>query len=264
MKESFWRAKKYFNYKLFAKHRKGHGIHSPFVYNFIRNVLMDKKYYSDYDLIENYRKSLLNSKKAVEINDLGAGSKRMKTNSRKISDIVKNSSVIPKYGKLLYRLVKYFNTQSIVELGTSFGISTQYLALGNLESKVVSIESNYQLIDILKNYLNKNVIQNIKVVEGNFDETLPNVLKDIDRIDLAYIDGNHAFEPTLKYFNLLKEKCHNDSCLIFDDIYWSKEMNRAWEKIKQDEDIKATIDLFQFGIVFFRKEMSKENFIIKY
>ena len=183
---------------------------------------------------------------------------------RKVKDIVRVSSVSKKYGELLYKLVQYFNCNNILELGTSLGVSTHYLALASTTSKVISIESNYQLIDIVLKQFKKLGIQNTKIIEGNFDHVLETVLEETEMLDLVFIDGNHSKDATLKYFELIKPKLHNDSCIIFDDIYWSKEMCEAWNIIKKDNLVRVSIDIYQFGIVFFRKESSKENFVIRF
>jgi predicted O-methyltransferase YrrM len=264
MNDLFWRTKKFLSYKVFSKHRKGHGIHSPFVYNLVRNVFLDNVRIDDFDIVEKYRCELNNSRTEIEIKDLGAGSKSLRGTTRKIKDIVRVSSVSKKYGELLYKLVKYLNSNTILELGTSVGISTQYLALANTKSKVISIESNYQLIDIVLKQFKKLGIQNAKIVEGNFDQALETVLSETEKLDFVFIDGNHSKEATLRYFELIKPNLHNNSCIIFDDIYWSKGMYEAWNEMKRDEYVSVTIDIFQFGIVFFREESSKENFVIKF
>jgi len=85
-----------------------------------------------------------------------------------------------------------------------------------------------------------------------------------DVIDLVYFDGNHQKEPTLNYFHTCLQKAHKNSLFIFDDIHWSDGMEEAWEQIKKHDRVHLTIDLFQFGIVFFEKEMPKQHFILKF
>ena len=101
-------------------------------------------------------------------------------------------------------------------------------------------------------------------IQGEFSKTLPILLEELPRVDFAYVDGNHSLEPTVDYFNLLLKKCHTHSVLVFDDINWSQEMKQAWSSIKNHEAVTVTIDLFAFGIVFFRREQEKEHFKIRY
>ena len=80
---------------------------------------------------------------------------------------------------------------------------------------------------------------------------------------MVYFDGNHQKAATLEYFQHCLQFVNNESFFIFDDIHWSKEMESAWEEIKKHPKVKVTIDTFQWGIVFFRKEQEKEHFIIR-
>ncbi len=83
------------------------------------------------------------------------------------------------------------------------------------------------------------------------------------KYSLLFIDGNHQKEATLAYFEKLLPTVHNDSVMIFDDIHWSKGMEEAWEIIKQHSEVRVTIDTFQWGLVFFRREQEKEHFVIR-
>jgi predicted O-methyltransferase YrrM len=105
----------------------------------------------------------------------------------------------------------------------------------------------------------------IRIVTGNFDETLAPVLEDLPRLDFAFLDGNHRKEPTLHYFSQCLAKTHNDSLLIFDDIHWTPEMEEAWQEICRHPAVTFTIDLFFVGLVFFRQEFKeKQHFVLRY
>ena len=106
---------------------------------------------------------------------------------------------------------------------------------------------------------------NIEQEIGNFNEKLPEVLAGINTVEMAFIDGNHRYQPTLNYFNLLIEKANENTILVFDDIYWSPEMTRAWTEIKKDPRITLTIDIYRFGIAFMHREkLAKEDFVLRY
>ena len=253
---------KYIKHSLSAN-RKGYGIHSPFVYNLSIKVFKDKKKYLEFTNIEKIRKKILNSKKTISVTDFGAGSKRMKKNSRKIKKIVKHSASNKKYSELLFRLAKYFRAKTILELGTSVGIGTLYLGLANKNCKTHTIEGCTETYEIAKsNFQNFNA--NIHAYNGRFKVVLKKILPDITKLDLVFIDGNHSKAATLDYFNMLLPYCHNDTVLIFDDISWSKGMNEAWETVKAHPKVTATIDIFKLGIVFLKKELSKQDFVIYY
>ncbi len=255
---------KYLKYKLSAKHRKGFGIHSPFLYHFVREILFGKQYFYAYDAIAELRYDLFESNEEIQVKDFGAGSKVMKSNIRKIKDIAKFSGISEKFGEMLFRIIEHYKPQTIIELGTSLGLGTLYLTMPDSKTKIYTIEGCPETAKkALQNFEEFNV-KNINQIVGNIDDELPNVLKNINKLDFVYFDGNHQKEATLNYFNWCKQKVHNDTIFYFDDIHWSKGMEEAWEEIKADKEVRLTVDLFFSGIVFFRKELSKENFVVKF
>lgn len=239
-------------------------LHSPFAYEFYTNLLKDERRYYSFRAIEQRRYQLLRNHSVLQATDLGAGSKFQRT-TRSVSDVARYSAKRAKYGQLLYRMVNYFNPKNILELGTSLGISTAYLASARSHSQVTTLEGWPEILELAKETFKVLKLNNITTVQGNFDATLDGVLESIPAIDLAFIDGNHQEEPTLRYFEKCLTKVHNNSILIFDDIYWMPGMENAWNKIKAHPDVRLTIDTFHVGIVFFRKEIrTKQHFKFRY
>lgn len=257
-------AGKYLLYYFAASNGKGHGIHSPFVYDFIRHVLNDTTRYGAYAQVEALRSRLRKDNRLLTIEDLGAGS-GFHNRERRIADIVRHAAKPPKLAQLLFRIVRYYRSQSIMELGTSAGLTTAYLAMANKNAAVLSIEGAAQVAELAKKNLENLQIQNIRVVTGNFDLVLPQVLSEGVRPDLVFVDGNHRKAPTLQYFNLLLNSINSSSILIFDDIHWSKEMEEAWESVRAHPKVLLTIDLFFMGLVFFSNEFKiKQHFVVRY
>jgi len=255
---------KYFRYFFKARFYKGHGIHSPFIYKFVREVVYQDSKKNDYKIIESYRNLLLKNYNLIKIDDYGAGSKTINSEYRKVKQIAKYSSTKKKYGKLLYRIVNFYKPNNIIELGTSLGIGTLYLALGNKKSKIYSIEGSKEIYKITTKNINRFNIKNIELLNNKFEIELLKILNEIDTVDLVFFDGNHHKNATINYFNLCIKKINNNSIFIFDDIHWSKGMEEAWNTICLHSKTKVCIDLFQFGIVFFKQELSKENYILRY
>lgn len=255
---------KYIKYRLTAKHKKGYGVHSPFLYHFVSELMYGKQYFYAFDDIFDLRDDLLFSKDQIEVTDFGAGSKIMKSNIRKIKDIAKYSAISEKFGELIFKIIEFYKPQNILELGTSLGIGTLYLAMPNSKAKVYTIEGCPQTAkQASKNFKELN-IKNISQITGNINTELPNLLSKIDKLDFVYFDGNHQKEATINYFNLCLEKAHNNTIFYFDDIHWSEGMEEAWATIKSNKKVSLSIDLFFSGIVFFKKELSKEDFIVKF
>ncbi len=256
--------KSYLNYKFHAKNL--HDLHSPFAFNLIKDVVYHKQCYPAYQQVNELRKQLKDNFSVIEINDFGAGAgnKKYIEQLKSISAIYKNNSIRTKYGELLYRLVDHFQPKYILELGTSLGISTVYQALAAPEATLITAEGCSGIAEKAYENFQRLNLKNIKIEIGNFDLLLESILDRLPQVDFAFIDGNHRKDPTINYFQLCKKKSYNDTVLIFDDIHWSSDMNEAWNVINQDESVTLSLDLFQFGIVFFKKELSKENFVIRY
>lgn len=240
-------------------------MHSPFVFQFILHVLNNQSGYIPPAEIEVLRKKLKNDKSILQIEDLGAGSRVAATKERSVQQLATSALKPPKYAHLLYRLVKHYQPKTIVELGTSLGITTSYLAVANPIASITTIEGSKAVAAIATNNFSKLQLKNIRLLNGNFDALLPTVINEHTTIDLAYIDGNHRYQPTLNYFQQFLAKAHNDSIFVFDDIHWSKEMEQAWEEIKNHPSVRCTVDIFFLGFVFFRSEFKvKQHFSIRF
>lgn len=261
----FQLAKKYIHYYLTASNGKGHGIHSPFVFDFVKNVLNDNTSYPAYQPIEQKRKALLNNSAVIDVEDFGAGSSVIKTNKRIVSAIAASSLKPKKYAQLLYRMIQYYKPDTVVELGTSFGITTAYLASANKASKVFTCEGSGAIASIAKQNFETLQLNNVQLTEGDFAKTLSPLLSDLKEINFAFVDGNHRKAPTLEYCNRLLSYSNTATILVFDDIHWSSEMEEAWEAIKQHPAVTLTIDLFFISIVFLNPDINhKQHFTIRF
>ena len=262
-------ATKYAKYYLMSKSE--HGIHSPFVFEFITKVLNDKTVYEDYAKVENLRHDLLSNKELIEVEDLGAGAVAKTSHLKKIKicEIANKAALPAKYGKLLYRIAQFYKVKNLLELGTSLGITSSYQTFGalqnNKEAKLFTIEGSKNVAEkAQQNFEHLKIQKNIDSIIGNFDHVLENTIQKMESIDMVFVDGNHRLEPTVAYFNTILKQSHNDTIFVFDDINWSNEMMEAWNQIKAHPQTKVTIDLFFIGIVFIRAEMQKEDYVLKY
>lgn len=254
---------KVFSYiKYLIKSTNQHGIHSPFVYDLTTKCLYQKTISSKKNTLKLYRKNLLSNKETIEVTDFGAGSKIFKSNLRPIHKIAHYAGISSKSANLLCNISAYFNPKTVLEIGTSLGIGTAAIHVGNPTAKITTLEGCRNTAGIAQKQFGHFSFKNITIITGEFSETLP-TLPFNNLLDMVYFDGNHQKEPTLDYFNHCLQFIHNESFFIFDDIHWSKDMENAWEEIKKHPKVKVTIDTFQWGIVFFRKEQEKEHFIIR-
>jgi len=258
-------ALRYTKYRFTAYNGRGHGMHSPFVYTLIRDVLNDRAKYPAYAQVEQLRKQLLQNNDLLPVTDFGAGSVTGSHPQRSIASIARHAAKPRKYGQLLYRLVQYFNPAQLLELGTSLGITSSYLALGHAEGQLHTIEGAPAIAAAARRNFDQLGLKNIQLHTGQFEQVLPSLLTQIQRVDFAFLDGNHREEPTIDYFTKLLPFIHNDTAVVLDDIHWSAGMERAWDHISRHEMVTCSIDLFFIGLVFFRREFhEKAHFSIKY
>ena len=247
-----------------------HGVHSPFVFDLVTKCFYDKSSKPEYATLKKYRNELLQNKSNIEVTDFGAGSRVFKSNKRPISKIAQTAGITPKRAELLFRIVHYFQPNAILEIGTSLGLATSALSLGNPKAKITTLEGCPETARIAQENFQKFQLQNIQpqVTEfstylKNHQPTTDNRQPTTENYQLIYFDGNHSKEATLQYFELLLPTITNETVWIFDDIHWSTAMTEAWETIKVHPKVKVTIDTFQWGLVFFRSKQEKEHFVIR-
>ena len=242
-----------------------HGVHSPFVFDLVTKCFYDTKKYPQYSILKEYRNDLLQNKNTIQVTDFGAGSKVFKSNIRQIAKIAKTAGISRKKAELLFRIVNYFQPSTILEIGTSLGLATSALFLGNPKAKITTLEGCPNTIATAKFQIENSKFQNIEFINTKFEDFLKLQTSNLklQTYVLIYFDGNHSKKATLNYFELLLPTITNDSVWIFDDIHWSNEMEETWETIKKHPKARVTIDTFQWGIVFFRNEQEKENFTIR-
>jgi predicted O-methyltransferase YrrM len=285
----FFAIKSYIKFLWDSKNQ--HGVHSPFVFDLVTKCFYDKTSKPEYGTLKKYRNELLQNKSSIEVIDFGAGSRVFKSNKRPISKIAQTAGISPKRAELLFRIVHYFQPNSILEIGTSLGLATSALSLGNPKAAITTLEGCSETAKIAETQFEKFQLQNIHLEVTEFSTYLKNVKLPTDNVQLTtynqkpttynlqpttyniqpttynpqliYFDGNHSRQATLLYFELLLPTITNDTVWIFDDIHWSTAMTEAWETIKKHPKVKVTIDTFQWGLVFFRNEQEKEHFTIR-
>ncbi|MCK9451921.1 MAG: class I SAM-dependent methyltransferase [Bacteroidales bacterium] len=255
--------KQYISY--FFKAKGLHSLHSPFVFDLAKNVLNDHQKYPEYELLLKQRKRLLNNRNLIETVDFGtkAGNKEFATYRERVQKLTKQRSHSVRCNQLLFRISRFYRPQFVLEFGTATGLGTAALAIGNPDAKVITLEGCASIAHIASGSFERLDITNIEIVIGNFNTVLSDVINRFPKLDMVFFDGNHQKIPTLNYFHHCLTKSHDESVFVFDDIHWSDDMNEAWNEIQQHEAVTVTIDLFQFGLVFFNKGLSKQHFVLK-
>ena len=264
-----YRVSSWLKHHLTAWNTGGEGVHSPYLFEWVRMVMSDTHAYNIWSDIEEVRLQLLANDEVVDFVDYGSG-KRVLNNKihdiRRVKDIAKGSLAKKKYAQMLFRLVNWLGHQlregngglTVVELGTSFGVTTAYLAGVDKNDKVYTYEGCEAVAKIAKENWRILGMNNIESRIGEIREE--KLYSDIKNVDVAFIDANHTYEATLKYFEVLASKVHEKSVIVIDDIHYTEEMEKAWIEICEDDRVTSTIDLYQMGLVFFDKHYWKRNY----
>lgn len=261
----FFQIKSYLQFLWRSKNE--HAVHSPFVFSLLTKCFYDKKSKPEYAVLRKYRNSLLANKNTIEVTDFGAGSKVFKSNTRVIAQIAKTAGISRKRAEVLFRITHYFQPDSVLEIGTSLGLATAALSLGSqsvgIKAKITTLEGCPNTMAIAKSELQLFNFDNVNPIVTEFSSFLGDIQLQTLNFKLIYFDGNHSKKATLDYFDLLLPTITNETVWIIDDIHWSPEMKNAWEIIKTHPKVTVTIDTFQWGLVFFRREQPKQHFIIR-
>ena len=254
--------KGYLHYWLHASNE--HSLQAPFIYRLYREVIKRDSHHPAFDDIEATRQSFLRSSDTITMEDMGAPTQVSSRPDRTVRSIARHSLSSPKFSRLLYRLTTDQQSEYIIELGTSLGINTLYLSLARSSAQVYTLEGIPAIADRAEQAFHHLKRTNIQLIRGNIDRTLSDALTQVPRVDLAYLDANHRYEPTVRYFEQLAAKTNDYSIIVVDDIYWSSDMRRAWQYIKQHPSVTLSLDIFDAGIVFFLPLTVRQEYTLEF
>jgi len=213
--------------------------------------------------IEKLRSGLLMNNQVIEVVDFGSGSSSNRGSVRRINSIARTSLTPKKFAQLYRRIIDYFQFQNIIELGTSLGINTLYLA-SRSGTRVHTFEGAETIAQTAQKVFNSAGATNIKLINGDINHTLPEFLRTAKEIDFAFMDANHRYQATLNYFNEIIRQVHRHSVVVLDDIHHSGEMERAWNEIRQHPSVFGTADLFRCGLVFFDPSVNRQHHVLRF
>lgn len=245
----------------------GEGIHSPYLFELVRFVLRDRNAYYCFADIERRREMLLACDDTFRVVDFGsAGSPEGKLVERRVSEIAKGHLESPQVGQALFRLVNWLGMHEkrplqILELGTSLGITTAYLASPDSRNRIMTLEGSEAVLKVAQGVWKTLKLENIEWVQGNIDHTLFGRAR--EKVDVAYVDANHTYEATMRYVGFLLPRLTEKGVIVLDDIHYSPEMEQAWTELKANPRVTTSMDLFHAGLLFVDPHYLKRHYVIR-
>lgn len=209
----------------------------------------------------------MNCEDVLDVVDFGSrGSKEGLLVQRRVCDIAARSLERPQVGQFLFRLVNFMSQEQkrpleILELGTSLGVTTAYLAAANSRNRVVTMEGSEAVLRVAQGVWRALKMENIEWQEGNIDSTL--YIHAREQLDVVFVDANHTYEATKRYAEFLLPRLSEKGVLVIDDIHYSQEMERAWNELKGDKRVTSSMDLYYCGLLFVDKHYLKRNYKIR-
>jgi len=238
-----------------------HGLHSPFVYELYTKIIRGRTQDEHFRKMRRFHAEMAASRQPIHYNEFKEGVTRIHTLT--IGKMIRRFGVSPRNGGLLFRLAARFSPEIMLELGSSLGVSSMYLAAAQPNARLITLEACPESALQAAIHHQQAGIRNIRIINTLFDEGLQEVLDSLPRLDLVYLDGNHRYEPTIRYYNMIKPLLHPQSLVILDDIHYSPGMEKAWKEICSDEKVSASVELFHFGLLFYREGMVKQHFRVR-
>ena len=282
MKDKLHRIWSYVRHVLTAWNTTGEGIHSPYLFEIVRFIMRDENTFYCFADIERRREMLEACTDVLDVVDYGSRGSQSGTHiQRRVCDIAKGHLESPKVGQLLFRLIHFMGHHDqrplhILELGTSLGITTAYLALPDSRNSVLTMEGSGEVLRVAKGVWKALRIENIDWREGNIDDTLPcaddtlfkcaRVKQDessYEKWDLVFVDANHIYEATKRYVDFLLPLMTEKGIIAVDDIHYSQEMEQAWKALQQDPRVTTSMDLYHLGLLFVDPHYLKRHYKIR-
>ena len=266
--DALYRIYAYVRHMLTAWNTTGEGIHSPYLFHLVSFVLRDKNRFYCFSDIERRREALLNDTRVLAVVDYGSGGSPEGLHvQRKVCDIAHGHLERAAVGQMLFRLVNFLSQNAerpleILELGTSLGITTAYLAMPNSQNKVMTLEGSSAVAKVAREQWQALRLTNIECVEGRIEDTLL-LIRARERLDLVYVDANHTYEATRKYVECLLPRLTEKGVIAIDDIHYSREMERAWKVLQADERVTSSMDMGHIGLLFVDKHYLKRHYRLR-
>lgn len=207
--------------------------------------------------IESLRSELKTSTEVVPALDYGAGSTG---STSTVSGIARHSLKRPKHARALAALSAHIGSTSTLELGTSLGLTSAYLARHT--KSLTTVEGNPHILALAQSHWAKLGVANIRSFSGEFDARWE-AFSD-RKYDLIFIDGNHRGDALKRYVEMSLPLLHPNGVIVCDDIHWSPDMEEAWEHLCSMSNWTVQVDAFEWGLLTRNQALKREHVCIRF
>ncbi len=161
------------------------------------------------------------------------------------------------------QLCEWLEAKSFLETGTSLGITISVVAQASGLNKLHSIEGSQKLADLARelNFVPPN--KELTIIQGKVQDTFGEILIKADP-EVIFLDADHRSETIFFYMDCISRHKKSVKAIVIHDIYWSRDMKKAWNAVCHDPQYPLTIDCFHMGILFPKMKMEKQHFVLRY
>lgn len=271
---------------LSARSTAGHGVHSPYVFDFLTKVVRNKTDAKIVSQVESLRRAMLSDKRIIMVTDLGAGSVTKAGGERRVAEIARTAALPAREAGLLARMVAdstgsasrghastgsasrdtgsiQRDTGIILELGTSLGISTLAMALAAPDRRVITVEGCPALATIARENFRRYGASNAEIMNMEFSAALESLKRDGLNVSFAFIDGNHRGTALTEYVSKIAAM-GEEMIIVADDIRLTKEMFLAWKSMAASGIAPVTMETLRLGIFFLKHSITPGRYRIRY
>ncbi|MDD2435944.1 MAG: SAM-dependent methyltransferase [Massilibacteroides sp.] len=223
------------------RYRKGHGVHSPFVFNFITKVIDERAAYYCLKDIELTRKKFFYENEPFH-----------------------KWEIRPKYGALLMRISNYLKPQNLLLIGSDLSFSALYSSSYASTTRCVVLEEKTEIAAFSRSVIEKHRAKNILLKEGVYQKTVSEVLEHTDKLDFVYFGYPNDSALDIPVFECILPHLHEHSVLILRGIRKTKDRKEFWNRLCARPEVSVTIDVYELGIAFFNHKIHKKNYIVSF
>ena len=243
--------RKWIAYLFKARHRNGHGIHSPFLFRLITEVIENKGNFSAWPMLAAAEENVRNTLRMV---DTVTFQKLYETGKGSDCNVIKKLHLLPgKFDRLIFRLVNEFQPRSLSFYGSTFGVTLMAMALADRRIRLVAqVENDHY---------------------RSFCRRLTEVY-DVENIDLTGVGNVAASDFVVVQNPLDPDGCIRvlaqivaqpyDGVIVLCGIHASAEMEAVWKKYQKEQQVRISLDLFEIGIFICKKGLQKEDFVLRF